>query len=91
MLNNLRKIRNENKLTQQDLAIKIGVTQRYIAQMQADGADLFSEEIKNLQIKIANAKTVVVTVEQSIIQKYGTFAAHAVEIVFLAVILYKVF
>jgi len=27
-----------------------------IAQMQASGADLFSEEIKNLQIKIANAK-----------------------------------
>lgn len=30
-MNNLRKIRNENKLTQQDLAIKLGVTQRYIA------------------------------------------------------------
>jgi len=66
-----------------------------IAQMQAAGADLFSEEIKNLQVKIANAKaeaeTAITTVEQSIVQKYGTFAAHAVEIVFLAVILYKVF
>ena len=66
-----------------------------IAQMQADGADLFSEEIKNLQVKIANAKTeaetAVATVEQSIVQKYGTGAAHVVEIVLLGTILYKLF
>ena len=66
-----------------------------IAQMQAAGADLFSEEIKNLQIKIANAKTeaetAVATVKQSIVQKYGTGAAHVVEIVLLVTILYKLF
>lgn len=78
-------------------AVKNDITkmEAAIARMKTAGADLFSEEIKNLQVKIENAKTeaetAVVTVEQSIVQKYGTFAAHAVEIVFLAVILYKVF
>lgn len=66
-----------------------------IAQMKTAGADLFSEEIKNLQIKIENAKTeaetAVVTVEQSIVQKYGTGAAQVVEIVLLGTILYKLF
>lgn len=66
-----------------------------IAQMQATGADLFSEEIKNLQVKIANAKAeaenTISTVEQSIVQKYGTGAAHVVKIVLLGTILYKLF
>lgn len=30
-MNNLKEIRSKNKLTQQELAMKIGVTQRYIA------------------------------------------------------------
>ena len=64
-----------------------------IEQLKVSGADLFAEEIKNLQAKIENAKVEaenkIVTAEQNFVQKYGQVIARAVEIVFLGVILYK--
>lgn len=64
-----------------------------IEQLKVAGEDLFAEEIKNLQTKIENAKAEaenkIVTAEQNFVQKYGQVIAHAVEIVFLGVILYK--
>lgn len=66
-----------------------------IEQLKAAGADLFAEEIKNLQTKIENAKAEaenkIVAVEQNFVQKYGQVIAHTVEIVFLSILLYKIF
>jgi len=73
-----------------------------IEQLQAAGSDLFTEEIKNLQIKIVNAKVElenkltagteeIKEIEQGFIQKYGAGAARVVEIVLLVIILYKLF
>jgi hypothetical protein len=54
-----------------------------------------TEEIENLQTKIENAKVEaknkIVTAEQNFGQKYGQVIAHAVEIVFLGVILYNLY
>ena len=73
-----------------------------IEQMKAAGEDLFSEEIKNLQVKLENAekelnseseKVVEVSnqKEQSFVQKYGAGTARIVEIVLLGLILYRLF
>lgn len=66
-----------------------------IEQLKTSGEDLFKDEIKNLQTKIENAKAEaenkIVTVEQNFVQKYGQVIAHIVEIVFLSIILYKIF
>ena len=73
-----------------------------IEQMKTAGEDLFSEEIKNLQVKLENAekelnsesKKVVEVInqkEQSFVQKYGAGTARIIEIVLLGLILYKVF
>ena len=73
-----------------------------IEQMKSAGEDLFSEEIKNLQVKLENAEKelnsesekVVETVnqkEQSFAQKYGAGTARIVEIILLGLILYRLF
>jgi hypothetical protein len=66
-------------------------------QLKTAGADLFAEEIKNLQTKIENAeKELVVTVdggitevkevEQTFVQEYGADIVKGTEIVLLALI-----
>ena len=73
-----------------------------IEQMKTAGEDLFSEEIKNLQVKLENAEKelnsasekvveVVNQKEQSFVEKYGAGTARIIEIVLLGLILCKVF
>ena len=73
-----------------------------IEQMKAAGEDLFSEEIKNLQVKLENAEKelnsesekvveVINQKEQSFVQKYGAGTARIVEIILLGLILYRLF
>jgi ElaB/YqjD/DUF883 family membrane-anchored ribosome-binding protein len=66
-------------------------------QLKTAGADLFAEEIKNLQTKIENAEkelaaaadgatSKVKEVEQTFVQKYGADIVKGTEIVLLALI-----
>jgi hypothetical protein len=66
-------------------------------QLKTAGADLFAEEIKNLQTKIENAEkeladvadettTEVKAVEQTFVQEYGADIVKGTEIVLLALI-----
>ena len=71
-------------------------------QLKTAGADLFAEEIKNLQTKIENAEKELATalekgtaevkeVEQTFVQKYGTEIVKGVEIILLVVIAARLF
>jgi hypothetical protein len=71
-------------------------------QLKTAGADLFAEEIKNLQTKIENAEKELATlveqgivkvkeVEQTFVQKYGTGIVRGVEIVLLVAIAARLF
>jgi hypothetical protein len=66
-------------------------------QLKTAGADLFSEEIKNLQTKIENAEkelaatvdgatTEVKEVEQTFVQEYGADIVKGTELILLALI-----
>lgn len=73
-----------------------------LEQLKEAGADLFADEIKNLQVRIENAKAeVAVDVEkvvdevnhinQNFVEKYGAGVARAIEIGLLVAVLYKLF
>lgn len=96
---------NEVEKTTETDAIQTDIEKMEVAlaQLQAAGADLFAEEIKNLQIKIENAKKeaaaqaealateVEVKVEEiheGIVRKYGNGIAHAIEIGLLIMVVY---
>ncbi len=66
-------------------------------QLKTAGADLFSEEIKNLQTKIENAEkelaatvdvaaSEVKEVEQTFVQKYGAVTVKGLELILLGLI-----
>lgn len=68
-----------------------------IEQLKVTGADLFAEEIKNLQTKIKNAEaeaaaevdkveTAAAVIEQTFVQKYGANVVKGVELVLLGLI-----
>ncbi len=87
-----------NKKIQQD----IEKMQVEIEHLKEIGEDLFAEEIKNLQIKIENAKAEIAAAvdqavddikaaEQNFVQKYGVAITRAVGITLLALIAGRVF
>ena len=87
-----------NKKIQQD----IEKMQAEIEHLKEIGEDLFAEEIKNLQIKIENAKAEIAAAvdqavddikaaEQNFVQKYGVAITRAVGITLLALIAGRVF
>jgi len=68
-----------------------------LEQLKAAGADLFADEIKNLQVRIENTKAEaaaavdqavddVKTAEQNFVQKYGAAIVKGVELVLLGLI-----
>ena len=73
-----------------------------LEQLKAAGADLFADEIKNLQVRIENAKAEATAevekavdevnhINQNFIEKYGAGIARAIEIGLLVAVLYKLF
>ena len=87
-----------NEKIQQD----IEKMQVEIEHLKEIGEDLFAEEIKNLQIKIENAKAEIAAAvdqavddikaaEQNFVQKYGVAITRAVGITLLALIAGRVF
>lgn len=87
-----------NEKIQQDIA----KMEAAIAQLKAGGEELFADQIAEVQSKIdalkaeaaAEVEEVVTEakeIEQNIVQKYGACAARAVQIILLALILYKLF
>ena len=73
-----------------------------LEQLKAAGADLFADEIKNLQVRIENAKAEATAevekavdevnhINQNFIEKYGAGIARAIEIGLLMAVLYKLF
>ena len=68
-----------------------------LEQLKAAGTDLLADEIKNLQVRIENAKAEaatavdqavddVKTAEQNFVQKYGVAIVKGVELVLLGLI-----
>ena len=73
-----------------------------LEQLKAAGADLFADEIENLQVRIENAKAEaaaavdelagqVKAAEQNFVQKYGANITRATGIAILALIAGRVF
>lgn len=73
-----------------------------LEQLKAAGTDLLADEIKNLQVRIENAKAEaaaavdqaaddVKTAEQNFVQKYGATITRAMGITLLALIAGRVF
>lgn len=86
----------------EDVKANIAKMEAAIAQLKAGGEDLFADQIAEVQAKIDSLKAeaaaevekvveVVNQTEQTFAQKYGAGTARAVEIVLLALILYKLF
>ncbi|WP_196590618.1 hypothetical protein [Pectinatus frisingensis] len=87
---------------QQEVQTDIEKMTTAIEQLKVAGTDLFAEEIKNLQIKIENAKAEAAAAvdravddakvaEQNFVQKYGAGITRAVGIALLVLIASRVF
>ena len=86
----------------EQIKMDIEKMQAEIEHLKEIGADLFAEEIKNLQIKIENAKAEIAAAvdqaaddvkaaEQNFVQKYGATITRAAGIALLALIASRVF
>lgn len=73
-----------------------------LEQLKEAGTDLFADEIKNLQVRIENAKAEAAAdvekvvdevnhINQNFVEKYGAGISRAIEIALLGAVLYKSF